>query len=336
MDRESVHDIIKDVFGPNTEAKDVGEWVSICCPLSEYTHPHGRDNHPSAGISVDPDGTSIFNCFTCKNTGPIHAMLRKYADYTGEDLSDLIDELEEESYLGPRTLQTWDSLKAKNEAVIQMPIDEGIFMSLYDSAAGHPYLKQRGISDATARKLELLFDPRDPADDEPRILFPIRGIDGLLYGFSGRAIYGDAFLKVRDYHGFKKAQNVLGAHLIARDNPDKVLLVEGLFDYASMHECGYYGAAVMHSTLTQAQADIFRELGKPTYLFYDNPKIDKAGREGVEIAGKMLRDYVPTMRVRYPELEIEDDSEDGYHMVKDPGDLIREDVEVMIEDARLY
>ncbi len=336
MDRSAIKDVLHDVFGANTPMKDIGEWVSIRCPLAPWTHDHGHDGSPSAGVSVDPNGTSIFNCFTCKNKGPLHSMLRKYADFTGEDLEDLIEELSEEEYFGPRSLPDWDTLKAGNERTAQMPLDEGIFMDLYDSAVGHPYLRERGISDATATKLDLMFDPRDPVDGFPRILFPVRGADGLLYGFSGRDITGKALLKVRDYSGLQKAHNVLGAHLVTRDNPDKILLVEGLFDYANTHEQGYCGCAVMHSTLTAMQAEIIRNFGKPTYLFYDNPAIDKAGRDGIEIAGKLLSNYVPTMRVRYPEIEIDDDSEEGFHLLKDPGELLKEDIDAMVADCRIF
>lgn len=333
MKREVIHDVLKDVFGPSIETKDIGGWVSICCPLSDWTHQHGRDSNPSAGVSVNENGTSIFNCFTCHNKFPFHVMLAKYAEYTGEDLGDLIEELEEEEFLGPRSLPRWDALKGGTDKAIQMPLDESIFMTLYDSAAGHPYLRKRGISDATARKLELMYDPRD-SQGEPRILFPVRGPDGLLYGFSGRAIRDGVNPKVRDYHGLQKANNVLGAHLVTRDNPDKVLVVEGLFDYAATHECGYHGCAVMHSTLTKAQADILRDFGKPTYLFYDNPTIDQAGADAIETAGRQLMHYVPTMRVRYPVVEIEDD--DGVHLLKDPGELTPEEIKAMIDDCRIF
>lgn len=276
------------------------------------------------------------NCFTCHNPKPFHEMLRDYAGYTGDNLDDLIEELEEEAYLGPRHIPDWETLKGKNQEELLMPLNEGIYMDLYDSAVGHPYVIERGISDETAAKLELLFDPRDPADKEPRILFPVRGYDGLLYGFSGRATRKQALLKVRDYHGLKKSMNVLGAHLVARDNPKRILAVEGLFDYANSHQCGEHGCAVMHSTMTDAQAEIFRMMGKPTYLFFDNPEIDNAGAEAVEIAGKKLYNYVPTMRVRYPKIKIEDDSAQGWHWLKDPGELIPEDVEEMIADSRIY
>jgi hypothetical protein len=266
---------------------------------------------------------------TCKNKMPVQGMIRKYAGYTGEDFSDLIDELEEESYLGARTLPEWDGLKAVDQPLVALK--QSIYLDLYDSAAGHPYLLQRGISDETARKLQLMIDPADPADGFERILFPVFGPNGELYGLSGRATSEDALLKVRDYHGLKKAHCLLGAHLITSEAPDKVLVVEGLFDYANGWECGQPTVAVMHSTLTAMQAELLRGFSLPTYLFYDD---DKAGQAGVEIAGNQLCRYVPTMRVRYPEIWIEDD--EGEHRVKDPGELVREDFETMLGDARLF
>lgn len=339
MDRENVREVLRDVFGANLAMKDVGGWVSICCPLATWLHDSGHDAHPSAGVSCNDDDTSIFSCFTCHTTGPFHYMLERYAEFSGEDLSDIIGELEENEFLGPRSLPTWDAKRNKMNVEVQHPLDESIFMDLYDPAwsirAARDYLKERGISQATAEKMELLFDPRDPVDDEPRILFPVRGYDGLLYGFSGRALNKKAFLKVRDYHGFKKSLNVLGAHLAAKDKPDKILLVEGLFDVAKTIENGYCGCGVMHSTVTDAQAEILRDIGKPTYLFFDNPKIDNAGRSAVEKAGHLLQRYVPVMRVRYPDIEVEDDA-GNYHTVKDPGELLKEDVEQMIKDSRIF
>ncbi len=332
MDRESIKTVVRDVFGMNTPMQDIGGWISMRCPLAPWTHATGHDGSPSAGISVQANDTSIFNCFTCKNTGPVHTMLSKYAGFSGENLDDLIEELEEEEYLGPRTMPTWDQLKTFSDEEVLMPLNEGIYMDLYESAVGHPYLAQRGIDDDTARKLELKFDNRDPSDGEARILFPVRGVDGLLYGFSGRAISSKARLKVRDYEGLKKALNVLGAHLAMDSNVESIQAVEGLFDYANMHQQGFCGCAVMHSTLTDPQAEIFRTIGKPVYLFYDN---DKAGREGLLIASRKLQRYIPTMKVRYPQIEIDDDSLRGFHMLKDPGELIADEIQDMITDCRM-
>lgn len=334
MNADAIREILRDVFGRNLRTTIAGSWVSFPCVLSTWTHSTGKDSNPSAGISINPTGVSVFHCFTCGNKAPIQGMLRKYANYTGEDLDALIEELEEEAYLGVRTLPTWEEGKNRNVVEPLVELDKAIFLDLYDPAAGHPYLVQRGISDETANLLQLMLDPADPADGEERILFPVFGLDGTLHGFSGRATRQEARLKVRDYHGLSKARCVLGAHLISSTKPNRVLLVEGLFDYANSWECGQPAVAVMHSTLTEFQAAIVREIGLPTYLFYDD---DEAGKKGVAAAGDALVRYQPVMRVRYPEVWVEDPAQaEGGHWLKDPGELLPEEFQAMIDDCRLY
>ncbi|ALT58032.1 putative DNA primase [Pseudomonas phage SM1] len=331
MDRGTIKEVVRDVFGRSTEMIDTGDWVSMRCPLAPWTHDSGSDTHASAGVSVVEDGTSIFNCFTCKNTAPFHVMLTRYAEFTGEDLDDLIEELEEGEFLGPRTISSMDAWLTDNLQEVLMPINEGIYMDLYDSAVGHPYLRQRGISNSTARKLELLFDPSD-SEGEPRILFPVRGPGGELYGFSGRATRDTARLKVRDYHGLAKSHCVLGAHLVGPS--DDVVVVEGLVDYAVVHDMGACGCAVMHSTMTKFQAAIVAGFGAPTYLFYDN---DSAGQKAIPIAANQLCQHVSVFRPTYPKVWIPNSAEkEGGHFLKDPGEMTDEEFWEMKRTARLW
>lgn len=329
MQRDQVYEVMHEVMGRGWAMRDLGAWVSMKCPLAPWTHERGHDNSPSFGISVNEDGVSIANCFSCHYKNTLSNLIREYAKYTGDDFDELADEVEEGEFLGPSKIPSWEEMKYKEEDIL-MPIDEGIYMDLYDSAVGHPYLKERGISKATTRKLELLYDPKDPADGQPRILFPVRGPDGLLYGFSGRATSKGAKLKVRDYAGLAKKQMVLGSHLAA--DASKIILVEGLVDYASVHEMGEVGCAIMHSAPTEEQANILKDLARPTYFVLDN---DQAGRSGTYTAARMLVGHMPLFRTQYPRVRIEDDSEQGWHWLKDPGELTREELQAMIDDAHL-
>lgn len=329
MERDQIKELMRDVFGRDFAMRDLGDWVSMRCPLAQWTHEKGHDSSPSAGVHVEPHGSSGFNCFTCHTKGPLSGMLRQYAEFTGEDLEDLIEEIEEGEFLGPRNIQSYEQMKrARMGEELAMPIDEGIYMDLYESAAGHPYLERRGVSAATATKLELLYDPKDSSGD-PRILFPVRGPDGLLYGFSGRATK-HAQLKVRDYFGLRKAQALLGSHL--GSDAKRIVLVEGLLDYAICHEYGEVGMAVMHSTFTDWQAAIVKNLRRPTYLMMDN---DKAGKEGQDTMYQKLSGKVPLLRTHYPRIQVQDDSEQGWHWLNDPGEMLREEFEAMMAGASL-
>lgn len=334
MNADELREIVSDVFGRGTKTEVSNGWLKMRCPLSPWTHEKGADSNPSSGLSIKPDGVSVFNCFTCGNKAPIQGMLRKYAGFTGEDLDDLIQELEDTAYLGSRSLPSWEEAKAGGSEPPLVTLDKAIFLDLYDSAAGHPYLATRGISDETAERLQLMVDPCDPADGEERILFPVFGLDGELHGFTGRAVNEGARLKVRDYHGLSKARCLLGVHLIQETQPDKVLVVEGLFDYANAWQQGFPGVAVMHSSLTPFQAEILKSISLPTYDFYDD---DAAGKKGGVELGKALSRYVPVLRTRYPEVWIENPEEEGGgHWLKDPGELLAEEFAEMIRDCRLY
>ena len=272
------------------------------------------------------------NCFTCGNKSPISGLIARYARFTGDDFSDLIGELEDEEYLGPTSLPSWDD--AKSHERVELPaLDPDIYLGLYESAADHPYLLNRGVGAEAAELLGLLVDPSDPRDGEERILFPVHGIDGTLHGFSGRATNKAAKLKVRDYYGLPKARCLLGAHLINPAVHRYVLAVEGLVDYARTWHNGFPAVALMHSSVTPDQARLLRTLGLPTYGFTDD---DDAGRKGSAALGEALRGYQPALKVRYPKVWIVDPEEDGGgHWLKDPGELEPEEVQAMIDDARL-
>lgn len=334
MDREQIKEVLRDVFRGRYPLRDLGDWVSLPCPLAPWKHDSGVDTNPSFGVLVKDSGTSIVNCFTCKTKKPFHAFLEEYANLSGDDIDAIVKEVEQGEFLGPTRLEGWDAIKSQNMGEVRMPIDEGRYMDIYPSAAGHPYVRNRGVSDKTVELLELRFDPGDySSDGEPRILFPVRGTDGLLYGFSGRATHPGARLKVRDYYGLKKANNLLGSHLAVQDARDYVLAVEGLFDYANAWECGYPACAVMHSTVTNPQRDIFLEIGKKVYCFFDD---DRAGQTGGDTLYQMIKQYLPVLQTTYPEVWVEDhDHPEGGEWLSDPGQMEPEEFEEMIKGASL-
>lgn len=327
MDRKQIKDFIREVLGPNTPIEDQPQWVSLCCPLSPWTHERGRDRHPSAGISVkDKGGTSIFHCYTCHKKGPLPWLLRQLERYTGEDWSTLAGAIENGEFFAGSVPQWGEAPEAD---LLPQPIDRERYFGLYDSAACHPYVRGRGVSKAAARRMELLHDPGD--GDPERIMFPVYDRGRNLYGFTGRAVSPRVNPRIKDYFGLPKRLLLLGSHLILPDD-EYVILVEGLFDYARLVTQDQPAMAFMSSTLTLAQAEIVKDIGKPVYFFHDN---DIAGEDARERAKELLWRHVPVMKVRYPSEPTVETPEGDLRPPEDPGELDANQVQKMLDEARL-
>lgn len=325
MKEREIVDFLSELTGRKAKTQLINGWVSTGCPLSRWTHERGHDEHPSFGVKVRTDGeVSIFNCYTCKRKGPLSRLARLYGELSGEDVSHLIDDAEDLEVLGPN-LPLWEDLgelepheqaaaplgDEYNDIYEDAIVDIEQQIVTHHTARGgmrevdlqivtnviyipHPYLEERNISGATTKALDIKYDPDDGHGVE-RIVFPVRGLEGELYGYTGRAIDPDVEPRIRDYYGLNKRQCLLGIDKVNDRGP--VVLVEGLFDYAYVRECGFHAVAAMHSALTEPQAALLRDLGKPVVLMYDN---DEAGRSGAKQAKRLLHQYVSCQKVKYP------------------------------------
>jgi DNA primase len=321
MDRDSVKALIRELHeDPNVKMEDRGGWVSAPCPLAEFRHEKGTDNRFSFGVKVDENEQSTYNCFACHAHGYLLSLVDLVEEYTGRDLSELREQVDDADYLSP-FVPNWDNRKRPVAKELNLePADESL-IEIYDSAVDHPYVRGRGISNNTIRWINLRVDPDNKGEE--RILFPVYDHKKRFFGFSGRSIHEDTRLRVRDYFGLPKQYMLLGSHLVDPAQDDFIVLVEGLFDYAKVWEYGYPAVAVMHSTVTLQQAHALKEIGLPVVSMFDN---DAAGRSGESILVEMVGRHLPLYKVRYP---------GGRRPPKDPGELTREQVESMIDERRI-
>jgi hypothetical protein len=281
MKAREITEFLKELQNRRVPSKLINGWVSMPCPLAQWTH------RPSFGVKVQDksDRVSIFNCYTCKKKGPLSYLATLYQDFSGQDKSHLIDEAEDIELFGVQ-LPLWEE---RNDAEPHMlPPDplgaeyEDIFEPAWEGIGGpdhHQYLASRGIGRDVTRTLDLRFD-EDDGHGAARIIFPVRGPEGELYGYTGRAIDDNVNPRIRDYYGLPKRACLLGIHaLSSRETAFSrpVALVEGLFDYARLRSYAIPAVAAMHSGLTELQAQLLRDLGRPVVLFFDN---DEAGQSG--------------------------------------------------------
>lgn len=297
MNREEIVELLKEIAGPNIELFHHPKWVGFRCLLAPWTHEHGADKTPSAGVSVKDGDTSIFNCYVC-GKGPVSYLLKELEKYTGENYAHLIRHLETGEFLGG-ALPDWGKGVKR---VAETFLDKEQYLDLYDNAENHWYFEDRAkargeekITNRTIRTLQIQLDPSDSQGDE-RILFPVFNRDGELHGFTGRAVHEQVVPKVRDYHGLPKERVLLGCNLVRKDD-HYVVAVEGLFDVAMLVQYDQPVVGTLHSGLTIPQAQILLDIGLPVVLMFDN---DAAGEKATEVAIEMLSGRLPLTRVKYP------------------------------------
>lgn len=328
MNREQVKEFIKAVAGVNTVMIDHAGWVNFPCIFGIYKHARGRDRHPSAGISIQED-RSIYNCKACNTKGSLSWIVKMYAEYSGDDFSDLLDEVEDEELFGG-TIPKWGTPRIQRKE-LPAPLDKDVYLDLYDTAYDHPYVTEvRHLTEDTAERLDLRVDYHDSAGEE-RILFPVYHHTGGFYGFTGRATDAEVYPPIRDYHGLPKEFLLLGSHLLPHDSK-YLLLVEGLFDMAALFQYGFPVVAMMGSLPTERQNEALIDIGLPVYFFRDD---DKAGIDAQEkVKESKLCKHIPVMKIRYPTRKVL--LADGtWANLKDPDELEAGEVEAMIKDARL-
>jgi len=74
MTRRDIIKIVK-LINPKASIVESDGWINTNC-LFENNHPRG-DLRPSAGISIEPFGQSIYNCFGCTASGTLRDVLNK-------------------------------------------------------------------------------------------------------------------------------------------------------------------------------------------------------------------------------------------------------------------
>ena len=319
MNRDQIQDAMRrmgiDPAGTN------GDWVQARCPFAATRHAKGTDRTPSFGVKAGP--RSWYNCLACKSKG-------QFIDLPGELGLPNYEELAHDLLVGEATGLV---IEAETYEVLEdlKPLPEGVYGDLFYAVDGDAltYLEGRGISAETADRIGLGDWPEDK-----KIMFPIRGFDRRLYGWTGRSYDPDVTrAKVWNLKGVDKSCHLLGADLCTCDRP--IVIVEGLMFYARLHEInigyqlGMDVVAAMGSALSFEQADLLAQVGQPVTFFFDNDKAGKIGTWGDEKKGttgavQLVSKSLPTRTVTFP------------GKLQDPDDLTDDQVLSMIADAKLY
>lgn len=325
-----------------------GDWVNFSCPVAPYSPDHGNkaDKSPSAGAIVSSNGKLIWKCFTCKGQGPLTNLLRYLETKKKVSYAEIIQQIEDDD-----ELPDYENRFARSSKLVCEPLE---FTDLFDPTDTHvessKYLTDRGISPVTAKKLDLGFDV-----ENHRIVFPVKDLEGKLYGFTGRTTLTDKGVpKIKDYY-FPKSLFILGMEHWNKDYP--VIIVEGLFAYAKLHELSkgryfpYNIGAIMGSSVSPDQIDLLLKFGKPVICMFDNDKAGQAGMFGKtpmpdwSKAKKqaerekgmvyLLKDELPTFVIKWPTHTVIVDGEEVVEPKTDPDQLTFDELDAILSKLKL-
>ncbi|MET0465352.1 MAG: hypothetical protein ABW007_19480 [Chitinophagaceae bacterium] len=262
-------------------------WMTGNCPFASVS---GHKDKTSKGLSfyvrVDKRRASGFNCYVCGRKGNIEELITMLGAVNGVPMSQRVPliykaQKAEADLLTGHELGTYEL--AERPLVIDQAAIKGMYQEAWRVKEAREYLQKRWITEPTATLLGLLYSGTiGPPLDHNRIMFPLKNRKGELYGFSGRAIHDNAKVKAQDMLEVKKQFCLLGSEHIVEGDRRPIILVEGLFAYASLYEIGAdrygYPIATLGSTMSKWQAELLLDWGLPVYCFYDN---DAAGHKGI-------------------------------------------------------
>lgn len=195
-----------------------------------------------------------------------------------------------------------------------------------------PPPRGRGFSPEIVTTFELGYDVLSDA-----VTIPLRDIEGNLLGVTKRYLARNADPKYKYPFGFTKAKRLYGEHLVAKIKPSTVVLVEGALDCIPLWNVGYPSLAIYGNILSLHHVELLKQLDVTSIiLMFDN---DTGGRTATDSAKGFIRQNSGTWKykkesdlrkhfilryVQYP---------DG---IKDPGELDKETIDLMINNAIPY
>lgn len=180
---------------------------------------------------------------------------------------------------------------AKGESEINQPLE----FALRNIDHDHPYIKERGITEETARTFGVgVFLGKGTMHG--RCVVPIYNPKGDLVAYAGRAIDGTE-PKYKFPVGFRKSLELYNLHRISKGECT-VVVVEGFFDCMNVSQAGYPCVALMGCSMSKMQEQLLAEKFGAVVLMLDG---DDAGRTAAEtIADRLQRVVFSVKTVELP------------------------------------
>ena len=186
--------------------------------------------------------------------------------------------------------------KGKSEGAGKNEANRPLTFTLQKIDYVHPYLKQRGITEETARVFGVgVFGGKGTM--QGRCVIPIHNEKGELVAYAGRSIDGSE-PKYKFPAGFHKSLELYGLCRAIGESGSRrrVVLVEGFFDCLKVSAAGFPSAALMGSSMSEAQEELLVRHFNVVCILLDG---DEAGQEGARDClarlGRRVWAYAPVL-----------------------------------------
>jgi len=303
---------ILDVVSPYVALKRSGKNYKGLCPFHTEKTP---------SFMVNPD-TQRWKCFGCGASGDVFTFVMQMEQLTfAEAVEQLAAKVGVKITYDPqesKTVSERNKILRINSAAAQF-----FQKSLEQSANARDYVKQRGISNETAKKFKLGYAPADwqaladylrgqgikPEDAAKagllipresgqgfydrfrnRLIFPIQDVQDRIIAFGGRALGDESAKYINSPESMVFAKNrILYALNFARKaiaEKGFAIIVEGYMDILAAHEAGITNAvATMGTALTLEHVRLLGRYTKKAVLAFD---ADSAGMAAAIRGGPMF------------------------------------------------
>lgn len=163
------------------------------------------------------------------------------------------------------------------------------------------FLRQNGFRDEEAYEAGLLIRSQKNGKYydkfRNRVMFPVIDVRGNVVAFSGRVLDDSKpkYMNSPETLLYKKSQTVFGLNFAKQNTEERIILVEGNLDVATLHQAGFDGAvAPLGTAFTKEQARMLSKYAKTVVVAFD---MDKAGIKATDKAISYLEELGVTVRV---------------------------------------
>ena len=259
------------------------DWMMLSCPLAHLTHDSGRDQNPSAGISISEESSSVLHCFAC-GTWPLFQVLHILFWTEGIDPEIFQfylahEVLKEEAESSPITYRDKFQVTEEEEET-PVPVPEELIQVLDPVETQKDFLYRRGISleVAKAHNVKSYLEG---------LAIPIRDVDYKTYWLKYRSAKSKVFnhIEPEDFSldmEWGRNDSWFGIEFLDITRP--VVLVESELEAMKLETLGWTNILAAHGPLGKRSKKLERlaKLSpKVVVLGFD---VDEAGRRYNKIA----------------------------------------------------